>query len=289
MEIQNSFNDSKKRGKLYLVPTPIGNLGDITFRALEILNSSDFILSEDTRYTSNLLNKFDIKTRQISFHDHNSQDRIPKILKLIKEGSIIAQVSDAGIPSISDPGYDLVRESVKNNISVIPLPGANAGITALIASGLIPQPFLFYGFLPRKNHAQQLELSNFITFYHTIIFYESPHHLEKTLNNFKKILGGDRKIVLAREITKKYEEFIRGSISEILEWIKDRKIRGEFVILLDGNHNRVGTSDLIDMSVKEHVLKIIEMDQLKVNDAIKKVAKIRKINKRDVYNEFHGL
>ena len=236
LQVISSFKGQTSNGTLYLVPTPIGNLGDMTPRAIEVLGEVDLIAAEDTRNTQKLLNHFNISTKQISFHEHNTKERIPKLVEKLKTGINIAQVSDAGMPSISDPGHELVETCIKEDIPVVPLPGANAGITALIASGLIPQPFYFYGFLPRKNSEQKQELTNLKGHTSTIIFYEAPHRLKKTLKNMLEVLG-NRKVVLCRELTKKFEEFIRGNLEEVMEWANTSEIRGEFVIILDGNHN----------------------------------------------------
>ena len=195
LQVISSFKGQTSNGILYLVPTPIGNLGDMTPRAIEVLGEVDLIAAEDTRNTQKLLNHFNISTKQISFHEHNTQERIPKLVEKLKTGINIAQVSDAGMPSISDPGHELVEACIKEDIPVVPLPGANAGITALIASGLIPQPFYFYGFLPRKNSEQKQELTNLKGHTSTIIFYEAPHRLKKTLKNMSEVLG-NRKVVL---------------------------------------------------------------------------------------------
>ncbi|MGO2969422.1 MAG: 16S rRNA (cytidine(1402)-2'-O)-methyltransferase, partial [Leuconostoc falkenbergense] len=214
MQQQKSFG-SQVYGTLYLVPTPIGNLGDISARALDTLRDVDLIAAEDTRHTQQLLNHFDIETPQTSFHEHNWQAKIPNLIADLQNGTNVAQVSDAGMPSISDPGKELVAAAVASSIPVVPIPGATAGVTALIASGLVPQPFYFYGFLKRKNSEQLAELQQLSTMKDTIIFYEAPHRLKQTLVNIQKIMGSDRKLVLARELTKRYEEFLRGTASEL--------------------------------------------------------------------------
>lgn len=291
LKTQSSFADNlNESGTLYLVPTPIGNLQDMTFRAVDILKSVDLIAAEDTRNTQKLLNHFEIQTKQISFHEHNSKERIPQLIAKLNEGQSIAQVSDAGMPSISDPGQDLVRAAIDADIAVAPLPGANAGLTALIASGLVPQPFYFYGFLDRKKKEQKTEIAALVSHRETLIFYEAPHRLKDTL---KSLLAGfgDRKVALCRELTKRHEEFIRGSLSEVLEWATTSEIRGEFVIILAGNSQpeelAVPSFDL-SLSAEEHVQNLIDSGE-KTNDAIKQVAKLRKLKRQDVYNQFHHI
>ncbi|MGE9831659.1 16S rRNA (cytidine(1402)-2'-O)-methyltransferase [Ligilactobacillus salivarius] len=290
LQVISSFKGQTSNGTLYLVPTPIGNLGDMTPRAIEVLGEVDLIAAEDTRNTQKLLNHFNISTKQISFHEHNTKERIPKLVEKLKTGINIAQVSDAGMPSISDPGHELVEACIKEDIPVVPLPGANAGITALIASGLIPQPFYFYGFLPRKNSEQKQELMNLKGHTSTIIFYEAPHRLKKTLKNMLEVLG-NRKVVLCRELTKKFEEFIRGNLEEVMEWANTSEIRGEFVIILDGNHNEQVEENKVttDLSIEEQVKELIEDRNLKPNQAIKEVAKENGLKKQEVYNLYHHL
>lgn len=290
LQVISSFKGQTSNGTLYLVPTPIGNLGDMTPRAIEVLGEVDLIAAEDTRNTQKLLNHFNISTKQISFHEHNTKERIPKLVEKLKTGINIAQVSDAGMPSISDPGHELVETCIKEDIPVVPLPGANAGITALIASGLIPQPFYFYGFLPRKNSEQKQELTNLKGNTSTIIFYEAPHRLKKTLKNMLEVLG-NRKVVLCRELTKKFEEFIRGNLEEVMEWANTSEIRGEFVIILDGNHNEQVEENKVttDLSIEEQVKELIEDRNLKPNQAIKEVAKENGLKKQEVYNLYHHL
>lgn len=290
LQVISSFKGQTSNGTLYLVPTPIGNLGDMTPRAIEVLGEVDLIAAEDTRNTQKLLNHFNISTKQISFHEHNTKERIPKLVEKLKTGINIAQVSDAGMPSISDPGHELVETCIKEDIPVVPLPGANAGITALIASGLIPQPFYFYGFLPRKNSEQKQKLTNLKGHTSTIIFYEAPHRLKKTLKNMLEVLG-NRKVVLCRELTKKFEEFIRGNLEEVMEWANTSEIRGEFVIILDGNHNEQVEENKVttNLSIEEQVKELIEDRNLKPNQAIKEVAKENGLKKQEVYNLYHHL
>ncbi|SEM72121.1 16S rRNA (cytidine1402-2'-O)-methyltransferase [Ligilactobacillus sp. WC1T17] len=284
----SSFQGQKLVGTLYLVPTPIGNLGDMTSRAVETLQNVDLICAEDTRNTQKLLNHFEIKTSQISFHEHNTKERIPLLLAKLKEGLNLAQVSDAGMPSISDPGHELVEACIEAEIPVVPLPGPNAALTALIASGLTPQPFMFYGFLPRKHKELNEALVKLNQQEVTMIFYEAPHRLKKTLQAMGEVFGMDRKIVLCRELTKRYEEFLRGSLADAVEFAKDDEVRGEFVVIVDGNHAPNHAEEVLDISLEDEVNQKIEQG-LKPNAAIKEVAKRRQMKKQDVYNAYHHL
>ncbi|GEP19103.1 16S rRNA (cytidine(1402)-2'-O)-methyltransferase [Pediococcus argentinicus] len=289
MQTQQSFKEHAT-GTLYLVPTPIGNLEDMTFRAVNILKDVDLILAEDTRNTQKLLNHFEIETKQLSFHEHNTSERIPEVLGLLKQGQNLAQVSDAGMPSISDPGQELVKAAIEEHLTVVPLPGANAGLTALIASGLVPQPFEFYGFLPRKPKEQKDTLAELKNSPIAIIFYEAPHRLTKTIKNMLEVIGPDRQVVLARELTKRYEEFIRGNLQDVNEWISENEVRGEFVIILDRNLNpEVEDQSWEKLSVSDHVDFILKTEDIKTNEAIKRVAKLRGLAKQEVYQIYHNL
>lgn len=287
-KIQKSFYDSNK-GILYLVPTPIGNLEDITFRAIRTLKEADFIAAEDTRQTIKLLNHFDISTPLTSYHEHNKRESGARIMADLKAGKTVALVSDAGMPAISDPGYDLVVEALEADILVISLPGANAALTALIASGLPTDHFYYYGFLPRGKKEKQVELEKLKGILDPIIFYEAPHRLKETLTAIEKIWG-DRKAVLSRELTKKFEEYIRGTIKELLSWTDKETIRGEFCILIEGSntdHQLEEKSWWESIHIKEHVEFYIEKEGLRSKDAIKRVADERGLAKRDVYQAYH--
>ncbi|MBZ6003588.1 16S rRNA (cytidine(1402)-2'-O)-methyltransferase [Leuconostoc gelidum subsp. aenigmaticum] len=290
MQQQKSF-EKKQTGTLFLVPTPIGNLQDMTPRAIDTLKNVDLIAAEDTRHTQHLLNHFDIETKQTSFHEHNWQMKIPGIILDLQGGKNVAQVSDAGMPSISDPGKELVAAAIESNVTVVPIPGATAGVTALIASGLVPQPFYFYGFLQRKNNEQLAELQQLSSVRDTIIFYESPHRIKKTLENIQKVMGDDRRVVLARELTKRYEEFLRGTTQELVEWAKDNEIRGEFVVMIAGYQGIVEEqkkSDDRDLSVHDAIETLINRG-LKPNAAIKQIAKSRGLDRQAVYSDYHGI
>lgn len=218
---------------LYLVATPIGNLSDISYRAVHILKSVDLIAAEDTRTSSVLMNHYLIKTPLKSYHSHNIPTQTPRLIEKLKAGESIALISDAGTPGISDPGYNLVCACVENGIRVIPIPGASAFISALISSGLPTQRFVFEGFLPHKK-GRKTRIESLIDETRTMVFYESPHRIHKTLDQLAEAFG-DRKCVLAREISKKFEEFISGTFAELIESVKDKKVKGELVLVVEGN------------------------------------------------------
>ncbi|MCR8855561.1 16S rRNA (cytidine(1402)-2'-O)-methyltransferase [Lysinibacillus fusiformis] len=277
-------------GCLYLVGTPIGNLEDISVRALRILKEADIIAAEDTRNTKKLCNYFEIDTPLMSYHEHNLAVGGEKLLTFLQEGKTIALVSDAGLPCISDPGADIVEKAIAQNFPVVPIPGPNAAITALIASGLTPQPFFFYGFLNRGKKDRRQQLEQLKKRQETILLYEAPHRLKETLKDMEAILG-NRRIVLARELTKKFEEFLRGTLAEAVEWSQTEEIRGEFCIVLEGNQE-VEVEDSEEaywhtLSIIEHVDYILQQNDVSSKEAIKEVAKERQLAKRDVYNEYH--
>lgn len=288
MKSQKSFQ--QKQATLYLVATPIGNLEDMTIRALRILKEVDIIAAEDTRNTKNLCNYFDIQTKLVSYHEHNQESGGFKILSYLEEGKSIALVSDAGMPCISDPGEDIVKRAVAEGYPVVPIPGANAALSALIASGISPQPFLFYGFLSRNKKDRQAELEILSQKEETLIFYEAPHRLKESLKSMQKAVGNERKITLAREVTKKFEEFLRGTVEEAVVWAEENEIRGEFCLVLEGNAN----PELVEnvkwwesLSIEEHVDQLMETKNLASKEAIKEVAVERQLSKREVYQAYH--
>ncbi|WP_034551404.1 16S rRNA (cytidine(1402)-2'-O)-methyltransferase [Carnobacterium funditum] len=292
MKSQKSF-EKEVRGILYLIPTPIGNLEDMTIRGIRLLKEVDLIASEDTRNTQKLLNHFEIKTPQLSFHEHNTKERIHQLIEKLLAGDAVAQVSDAGMPSISDPGHELVLACIEADIPVVPLPGANAGLTALIASGIAPQPFYFYGFLPRKKKEQLNELEELNCRPETLILYESPHRLKEVLKNMLTVFGPERKMVCCRELTKRYEEFIRGTIEEMVEWAANSEIRGEFCLIIEGNSegSLMAKPDTSweSLSVIEHVNLLMEEKEITSKEAIKLVAKVRESKKQEIYAIFHSI
>lgn len=275
---------------LYLVATPIGNLEDMTVRALRILKEVDVIAAEDTRNTKKLCNYFDIQTPLISYHEHNIEVGGEKLLAYLREGKSIALVSDAGLPCISDPGADIVVKAIEEDFAVVPIPGANAALTALIASGLTPQPFYFFGFLNRNKKERRAQLEILGKRQETLVFYEAPHRLKETLKDLELVLG-DRKITLARELTKKFEEFLRGTVTEAIEWSQQNEIRGEFCIVLEGNLESESAEEedayWANFTLEQHVTYLIEESQLSSKDAIKEVAKLRNLPKREVYQAYH--
>lgn len=274
---------------LYLVATPIGNLEDMTVRALRILKEVDVIAAEDTRNTKKLCNYFEIETPLVSYHEHNLEQGGEKLLQYLREGKSVALVSDAGLPCISDPGADIVVKALEEDFAVVPVPGANAALTALIASGITPQPFYFFGFLNRHKKERREQLEKLSRREETMIFYEAPHRLKETLKDLELILG-NRNIVLARELTKKFEEFLRGTIQEAINWSSENEIRGEFCIILEGNLEGEIEEEpayWVDFSIVEHINYLIEGKDFNSKDAIKQVAKERGLKKRDVYQEYH--
>lgn len=283
MQIQKSFKGQTPYGKLYLVATPIGNLDDMTFRAIQTLKEVDWIAAEDTRNTGLLLKHFEISTKQISFHEHNAKEKIPDLIELLKKGQNLAQVSDAGMPSISDPGHDLVKAAIREDIAVVTVPGASAGISALIASGLAPQPHIFYGFLPRKSGQQNQFFEAKKAYPETQIFYESPHRVADTLENMLEVYG-DRSVVLVRELTKIFEEYQRGKISELLESIAETPLKGECLLIVEGASQDVEEKDEEDLFLE---IQSRIQQGMKKNQAIKEVAKIYQWNKSQLYAAYH--
>lgn len=286
MKTQQSYKENDL-GTLYLVPTPIGNLDDMTFRAIQTLKEVDLIACEDTRVTQKLLNHFEIDTEKVSYHEHNMHSKTSELLEELLAGKNVAQVSDAGMPSISDPGVELVEAAVAQNIPVVPLPGANAALTALIASGISPQPFTFYGFLSRKKSELSEELEALKDKTETLIFYESPYRVLQLLKTLVIVFGEKRRVVLAREVTKRYEEFIRGTAKEVSEWADETELRGEFVVIVEGNAEVEEENYWADWTVLEHIDYKMTFEKMSSKQAIKEVAAERKVPKREIYAEYH--
>ncbi|WP_028781764.1 16S rRNA (cytidine(1402)-2'-O)-methyltransferase [Thalassobacillus devorans] len=287
MDLQKSFQTSEY-GTLYIVPTPIGNLEDMTFRAVRILTEVKKIAAEDTRNSKKLLSHFDIHTPLISYHEHNKHVRENELIDALENGDDLAVISDAGMPGISDPGYDLIQAAIIRNIPVVVLPGANAALCALIGSGLETDHFHFYGFLPRKKKDRDQELEAISIFRSTLVFYESPHRLKETLKGMQGVFG-NRKVALSRELTKRYEEYVRGSLDEVVEWAGNNELRGEFCIVVEGNKEEVAEDSLwwSSLSVIEHVEHYIEEEGYSSKQAIKQTSSDRKLPKRDVYQAYH--
>ena len=277
MNRQKSFEND--RATLYLVPTPIGNLSEMSPRAIEVLNSVDVIACEDTRTSGTLLKHFDIHARLIACHNFNEQSSVKGIIALMEEGKNVALISDAGYPLINDPGQRVVSEVSEMGFNVVPVSGPSAFLNALVASGLIAQPFLFVGFLPQGNGERKKKLMEYRDYPMTMIFYEAPHRIDRMLETCLEVLG-DRKCTLARELTKKHEEFIRGTISEVLSIVDD--IRGEMVILIEGKQ----TSD-DDSLQEEDILTMVNTyinEGMSTKDAIKATVKSTGLSKNEVYN-----
>lgn len=273
----------KEFGILYLVATPIGNMEDITLRAINILKKVDIIAAEDTRHTLKLLNHLEISKPLISYYRHNEDVKSEILIQKLKEGKNIALVSDAGTPGISDPGEEIVKRCVEENINIVPIPGACALVTAIVASGLDTKEFTFYGFLPMNKKLRKAKLAEISKNENTIIIYEAPHKLMSTLEDLKQVICG-RKITIARELTKIHEEFIRGNIDDIETGISN--VKGEFVLIIEGNKIRTEEySKLKDMSLEEHY-KFYKQKGLEKKDIIKSIAKDREVTKNEIYKYF---
>ena len=266
---------------LYLVPTPIGTLEDITFRSLAVLRAVNVVFYEDTRVSISLFNHFDIKKKLFSLHEHNENKVKDKVLSFLKEGKNVAIVSDRGTPLISDPGFVVVKYVAEFGYNVVSLPGACALVSALVVSGIESMPFMFFGFLDNNINKRRSQLDNLASFEYTMIFYEAPHRIKETLMLMLDVFG-DRQISLSREISKKFESVYRGSLKELLE--STEEFKGEFVIVVSGNKETV---DMSNISIIDNVSLYIK-EGFSVMEAIKKVAKERKIPKNEVYKEYHG-
>ncbi|WP_432353743.1 16S rRNA (cytidine(1402)-2'-O)-methyltransferase [Sporosarcina sp. A2] len=277
-------------GVLYLVGTPIGNLEDMSYRAIRILKEADMIAAEDTRNTVKLSNHFDIDTPFMSYHEHNLEVGGRKILDLLSEGKVVALVSDAGMPCISDPGADIAEKAIAEGFAVVPVPGPNAAISALVASGLPTQPFLFFGFLDRQKKKRRIQLETLQNRQETLLFYEAPHRLKETLRALSEHFGADRRITLARELTKRYEEFVRGTIEDALNWAESTEIRGEFCLVVEGSD---GTNEEFEeewwsaLDSADHVNQVMEQKGCTSKEAIREVAIVRGVAKREVYQAYH--
>lgn len=273
---QKSFQNNQNT--LYLVATPIGNLEDITFRAIKILKEVDYIYCEDKRVSSKLLNHFEISKPLKSYHDFNKIIKSEELINLLKDGNNVALISDAGYPLISDPGYYVIREAIKENFNVVSIPGANAALSALVVSGIAPHPFTFYGFLDNKETKRLKELEALKTHTETLVFYESPHRIFKTIKSMYEVLG-EREVVIARELTKKFEEIIRGTTLSLQDL---DPLKGEIVVIVEGYKETFIESDL---SILEEI-DLYMSEGMRSSDAIKKTAKNRNLKKNDVYQDY---
>ena len=271
------------QGILYVVATPIGNLEDITLRAIRILKEVDIIAAEDTRHTLKLLNHLEISKPLISYHRHNEETKSDILIEKLRAGNNVALVSDAGTPGICDPGEEVIKKCIEENIRIVPIPGACAMINSLICSGIGTKEFVFLGFLPlnkklRKSKLEQIRLEN-----KTILIYEAPHKLETTLKDLKGILDSERKVVMAREITKIHEEFVRGNIDDLIE--RAKSIKGEIVLVIEGSKEIIEDNSLNELTLKEHY-KFYEGQGLDKKEIVKRIAKDRNVSKNEIYKEF---
>lgn len=279
-----------EKGVLYLVGTPIGNLEDMSFRAIRILKEADMIAAEDTRNTVKLSNHFEIDTPFMSYHEHNLEVGGRKILELLADGKTVALVSDAGMPCISDPGADIAEKAIADGYAVVPVPGPNAAISALVASGIPTQPFLFFGFLDRQKKKRRIQLEELQNRQETLLFYEAPHRLKDTLRALKEQFGPNRRITLARELTKRYEEFVRGTVEEALIWAETTEIRGEFCLVVEGTDEVKSETEEVWWSALtpvEHVEQLIEQKGYTSKEAIRETAADRGVSKREIYQAYH--
>ena len=285
MNNNSSFShrsEEPESGVLYLVGTPIGNLSDISLRAINILKKVSLIACEDTRHTKKITNKFEIHNKLISFNKHNSLSKIPMIINILKEGKSVAVVSDAGMPSICDPGEDLVRNAKINKLETICIPGPSAALTALVSSGFPSSKFIFEGFLPNKKKEREKILSEISKNEKTTIVFESPHRLNKLLNELKEYCGGQREISISRELTKKFEEQLNNNIDNIIDIFQDREILGEITIIIRGL-DKTTQSELNKTILKKELKELIEAG-LTLSAASKYLAKKKSLNKNLIYN-----
>lgn len=274
------MSNEPKPKTLYVVGTPIGNLEDMTFRAVRILQGVDAIAAEDTRHTSKLLHHFQIQTPQISYHEHNRKQRIPELLTQLERGAAIALVTDAGMPTISDPGYELIQACITAAISIVPIPGASACVTALCAAGISPERFVFEGFLPTKGTERRSRLELLSSETRTLIFYEAPHRLQQTLQDFATALGPDRSIVLARELTKFHEEFWRGTVAEAIAHYSDREPHGEFTLVIAG---RESSSPVLSEAALKTELQALLQQGISRSAASRQLAQQTALPRRQIY------
>jgi len=290
---ENSSTSHTAGPALYLVATPIGNLEDISFRAVRVLKEVDVIACEDTRQTQKLLNHYGIRTRSISYHEHNEMTRSAELVKEMQEGASVALVSDAGMPGISDPGFRLISLAIRHHLPVVPIPGAAAFLAALVASGLPTDSFRFSGFLPAKRGERRAALEAGKASARTQVFYEAPHRVLETLTDICDILGNDRIVVIAREVTKLHEEFLRGRARDVLQTLKARDgIKGEITLLIakaEENESRTVPERGGNISIRQRLEQIVAQEKIDEKAALKKVAKERGISKSEAYREMQRI
>ncbi len=282
------MSDVKSSGPaLYVVATPIGNLEDITLRALRLLKEVDVIACEDTRQTQKLLNHYGITTKTTSYHEHNEMTRSAELVKDMQEGASVALVTDAGMPGISDPGYRLISLAIRHQVPVIPLPGASAFVAALVASGLPTDSFRFNGFLPAKRGERRAALEGIKTSPRTQVFYEAPHRIVETLEDVVEVMGAERQVVVAREVTKIHEEFLRGRAAEVLASLKAREtVKGEITLLIGKAEEGHGAAAATNrLSVRQRIEQIMAEEKIDEKAALKRVAKERGVSKSEAYRD----
>jgi len=283
--VKSEISANATQGMLYIVGTPIGHLEDITLRAIRTLKEVDLIACEDTRQTQKLLSHYGIGTRTISYHEHNEMTRAAELMMKLEQGARVALVTDAGMPGISDPGYRLISLAVRHKIPVIPVPGAAAFLAALVASGLPTDSFRFSGFLPARRSQRQALLESVRESPRTQIFYEAPHRIAETMQDVVEILGPARHVVIAREVTKLHEEFLRGRADDLLEKVTSRQLKGEITLLVGKAEAEAPAVSSTSAGIQERIRQIMSAEKLDQKAALKKAAKERGISKSEAYRE----
>lgn len=279
--------EETKKGALYVVATPIGNLEDITFRAVRVLKEADLIACEDTRHTAKLLRHYGIEKPTVSYHEHNEAARAEELVAKVEQGLNVAQVSDAGMPGISDPGYRVIKLAIERGISVVPVPGPSALIAALAASGLPTDSFQFHGFLPARSGERRTLLESFRAVENTVVVYEAPHRIAETMKDIVELLGADRRVALARELTKVHEEFVRGSATEVLSRVQAHEPKGEITLLIGKQEQGAAASG--KQNIATRLAEIMHERQLDENSALKVLAKELGIAKSEAYRELQRV
>jgi 16S rRNA (cytidine1402-2'-O)-methyltransferase len=280
------MTEQKKPGTLYVVATPIGNLEDITYRAVRVLKEADLIACEDTRHTAKLLHHYGIDKPTVSYHEHNEAVRAEELVAKLTAGLNVAQVSDAGMPGISDPGYRVIKLAIERGVQVVPIPGASAVVTALAASGVPTDSFQFLGFLPAKSGQRRTMLESLRNAAQTTVVYEAPHRIAETIKDIVELLGAERPVVLARELTKMHEEFIRGSAAEVLQRVQQHELKGEMTLLIGKG---AGEARAAAKDIARRLAEIMQEQKLDENAALKVVAKEQGISKSEAYRELQRV